>query len=254
MVTARHNVLRANEQYGNIWIRINTGQGDATDVEITGEWAYPDNPGSDVAAIPFMPFMPWEPLPIPKRWFVTEDIIEARKIGIGDELIVMGMFSAHVGTNRNLPIVRSGSIASMPQEPLIDPNTGDEFDAYLAEVRSIGGLSGSPVFVALNPATRLAAEVHEADVGGQNFYLLGLVRGHWDRSAELDFHETELGRLNTGVAMVTPITDLIPILETEEFVEYAKQMDKQHKDSEAYRQAEDTAPEESGSNGTSEFR
>jgi hypothetical protein len=153
---------------------------------------------------------------------------------------VIGLFSSHVGQRRNLPIVRSGNLASMPVEPLIDADTGYEFNAYLAEVRSIGGLSGSPVFVVLNPDTRLIDD--QAAEGTLVVYLLGMVRGHWDRRFELDFHETEFERLNTGIAMVTPITDVLALLEREEFVSYRKDMDRQFDMHEAEGQVKDWAP------------
>jgi hypothetical protein len=253
LVTARHNVEHALREYGNVCIRLNSREGGAADVEIRESWLYPENPGSDIAAMPF-PFQSfgetageyaWEPLPAPTRWFVTNEVIASRGIGIGEDLIVMGLFSSHLGRTRNLPIVRSGNIASMPLEPLVDQDTGDEYNAYLAEVRSVGGLSGSPVFVVLNPATRVHPEDYDKEIGGQVFYLLGLVRGHWNRRAERDFLETERERLNTGIAIVTPITDLLPVLEMEEFVRYRKEMDKYWDENQPDEQVKDSAAPDS---------
>ena len=89
-------------------------------------------PACDLAAIP--PFLSGRArawlLPLPQYWFATQEIIDARGIGPGDDLVVMGLFASHVGRRRNLPIVRTGNIASMPQEPLVDPNTGQSYDAY----------------------------------------------------------------------------------------------------------------------------
>lgn len=235
LVTARHNVLKAQREYGNVWVRINTPDGGAEDLEITARWECPDDAASDIAAVPFSPPFRYEAFPIPVRWFLTDEAVERRKVGVGEELVAVGLFSKHVGEARNLPIVRSGNIASMPQEPLIDAATGKEFHAYLAEVRSIGGLSGSPVFVALNPFVRMNEpdQVGVIDGGGpederdpQVFYLLGLVRGHWDTRMESDYGESESDRLNTGVAMVTPISEVLPLLELEVFVTHRKEIDK----------------------------
>lgn len=234
VVTARHNVLKAQREYGNVWIRVNTPDGGAIDEEVRGPWIYPDDEGVDVAAIPFLPPYKFEALPIPLHWFVTEAVIRKRQIGIGEDLVVLGLFSKHVGKARNLPIVRSGSIASMPHEHLVDEATGNEFHAYLAEVRSIGGLSGSPVFVALNQFSRLLDQTAVIDggdasgisVGAQTFYLLGLIRGHWHTEMWDDYQESEDERLNTGIAMVSPITEVLPLVEREEFVEHRKEVDK----------------------------
>jgi hypothetical protein len=49
------------------------------------------------------------------------------------------------GRHQNVPIVRVGNFASYPAEQI---QTGfGRMDAFLIEARSIGGLSGSPVFV-----------------------------------------------------------------------------------------------------------
>jgi len=219
LVTARHNVLNAQRAYGNVWVRINTPEDDSAEVEIDEPWVFPDDPAVDIAVLPFWPPFQFEPLPIPNHWFVTDAVIEEQGIGIGEDLVVLGLFGSHVGTKRNLPIVRSGNIASMPEEALVDENTGHEYSAYLAEVRSIKGLSGSPVFVAVNQYTRLHLE--QTPHIGQPFYLLGVIRGHWRQQAEADFGEEvdePMGVLNTGIAIVTPITEIVPLFEREEIM------------------------------------
>jgi hypothetical protein len=57
----------------------------------------------------------------------------------------MGLFKSHYGEQRNIPIIRIGNIAALPEEPVQTHYCGPT-DAYLVEVRSIAGLSGSPVF------------------------------------------------------------------------------------------------------------
>ncbi len=80
----------------------------------------------------------------------------------------------------------------MPDEPLLDDD-GNLYEAYLAEVRSIGGLSGSPVFVLMERrkarlrmrpiefSEEIDIEYLDQDfVGAPEAHLLGMVRGHWD--------------------------------------------------------------------------
>jgi hypothetical protein len=50
----------------------------------------------------------------------------------------VGLFSEHQGAERNIPIVRVGNIAAMPEEPVLTTSWG-AIDAYLIEARSIGG-------------------------------------------------------------------------------------------------------------------
>jgi len=108
----------------------------------------------------------------------TREYVKRHDIGPGADLVVVGLFTMHHGTRRNLPIVRRGTLASLPHEPLRD-EAARPFDAYIAEVISIGGLSGSPVFVG---------------IPGGPAYLLGIIRAHWY------LRETHLGlrsRLNS---------------------------------------------------------
>jgi hypothetical protein len=253
LVTAKHNILKAMAAYGNVYVRINDKSGGAIDIEITEPWTYAEAPSCDLAAIPFPSVLAFETtlLPAPEEWFATPDIIASRGVGPGDELVVMGLFANHIGKDRNLPIVRSGNIASMPLEPLSDPNTGEPYEAYLAEVRSIGGLSGSPVFLALNPDTRMRfGDEDHVELGGKPFYLLGLIRGHWKKDTEADFGDEDFGeaepqQLNTGITIVTPITELLNIFKTERFVRYRD--DVERRIGHDHDQVEDFAGEEPSS-------
>ena len=83
--------------------------------------------------------------PLTIEAFATQEVITNQWIGLGDDIFVTGLFTARTGNNRNIPIVRTGIISSMPDEPIRDGEF--ECNAYLAELRSIGGISGSPVFV-----------------------------------------------------------------------------------------------------------
>jgi hypothetical protein len=133
-------------------------------------------------------------------------------------VFVVRLFSRRTGQAQNIPIIRVGNIVAMPEEP-IESATGLQ-EAYLIELLSIGGLSGSPVFAYLGGIRR------EFPIGGEitlttragAIHLLGLVHGHWNlASAErvdavrdaLDGRE----RVNTGIAIVVPITRLLEILD-----------------------------------------
>ena len=57
----------------------------------------------------------------------------------------VGLFTKYFGRSNLIPIVRTGNIAMMPKEKVPLGSFGLT-DAYLIEGRSIGGLSGSPIF------------------------------------------------------------------------------------------------------------
>ncbi|MCH7523058.1 MAG: hypothetical protein IH920_04720, partial [Chloroflexi bacterium] len=138
-------------------------------------------------------------------------------IGIGDELLVTGLLVSHPGTEKNIPIVRSGIIAAMAGDELRDyakNKYGPPYKAHLVELRSTGGLSGSPVFVVIGPARPVimaSSTTWDAagGVGQVSWRLLGLIRGHWftkagkDTSANALYDSDEEG-VNRGIAKVVP--------------------------------------------------
>jgi hypothetical protein len=144
-----------------------------------------------------------------------EELLSARRVGVGDETITCGLFAAHPGEARNYPLVRSGIIAAMPNEPIRTvARDGREFEApaYLIEARSLGGLSGSPVIVMFRSHRHDDGSV--THVGGDSV-LLGLIRGHWDFRAEVPAEEppTEaLAQVHQGIAVVAPAIALLNLL------------------------------------------
>ena len=110
--------------------------------------------------------------PIAITMFANPGIIEAKNLGVGDEVFIAGLFTRAIGQARNLPIIRMGTVAMMPDEKILFHKK--MIDAYLIESRSIGGLSGSPVFIRETISTPVAIDrfkprwppdVHESGTG-----------------------------------------------------------------------------------------
>jgi Trypsin-like peptidase domain len=224
LVTARHCIESA-APYGALYARMNrTENGEAGLVELEPSWTYHDDETNDVAVLHFAP-RGFRIVVVERESLATADVIENESIGIGEELMVVGLFTRRHGRTANRPIVRAGIIAAMPDEPLEDHRSGLPYDAYLAEVRSIGGLSGSPVWVVINPArfhqSRLEHRLH--------FYLLGLIRGHWPKKEEWlsDSSGPEQDSLNTGIAIVTPIQKALDIIDSEESAKERRRVDRE---------------------------
>ncbi len=222
LVTARH-ILKYAEDKGHkdLYVRLNTKAGGADYVLLDDNWVVRTNDAIDVAVLPFLPLLEkFQYAVLPEKMIATDHMIEHNSIGIGDELFVVGLFSHRHGHRRNIPILRTGIIASMPDEPFIE-DTGELYDAYLVEMRSIGGLSGSPVFVYLDKTRPYS---YAATLNGSQdwvFFLIGLIRGHWSlekRSAAIDTtgeegdEQDEVERLNTGIAQITPAQEILNLL------------------------------------------
>lgn len=160
--------------------------------------------------------------------FVTPQTIQAANLGIGDEVFLSGLFTEVTETTKNIPVVRIGNLAMMPGEK-IPYKDGRLIDAYLVESRSIGGLSGSPVFVrqtvmmqGLRPAIRLNSSAHIAPrdlsavmAGVGRIFFLGSMIGHWDAPTGFHYPET----VNMGISPVVPAHKIREIIEQAELQE-----------------------------------
>src|ERR1700682_1787347 len=90
---------------------------------------------------------------VARECLVSKAFIEKHGIGVGDDILMIGRFINREGKQRNSPTARFGHISQMMGDPISVDIAGKEHvqkDAILAEVRSIGGYSGSPVFVLPN--------------------------------------------------------------------------------------------------------
>jgi hypothetical protein len=128
----------------------------------------------------------------------------------GDEVFITGLFANYAGKLRNVPIVQVGNLAAYPEERIRVRLFG-EMDVYLIEARSIGGLSGSPVFY--NPGRVRVKNGAPLFATGLPFNFMGIINGHYRRDLETDDPDAEGGgeveALNTGIAIVVPVGKIL---------------------------------------------
>jgi hypothetical protein len=196
----------------NIWFVANNKSGGVSTIKHSGastnehqfEWFYhPTDPHADVAVVNIAIDPALDIVCVPLDLFVNPAIVAQRGIGVGDEVFTVGLFSHAPGRSRNMPIVRYGTIAMLPDEEIY---VGSGFtSAHLIEARSIGGLSGSPVFVRETRGLSLPDRSHLQGIGNQ--YFLGLMYGHWDMDESQmnkPLANTCLRGVNMGIAIVVP--------------------------------------------------
>jgi hypothetical protein len=219
-VTARHVIANIHKHSRDLKIilRINKHDGSFENIETDFyRWQYhPDDNTVDVAVLPYFPSPRiFDVVTIHFESAVTQPAIKQANIGIGDEVFITGLFTQHSGIKRNLPIIRVGNIAMMSEEGVSTEIFG-KIEAYLIEARSIGGLSGSPVFVQ-------KSGVQLPEGGGvifdnERFHWLGLIHGHWDikstaqDEAIVDGTLASEGKVNMGIAIVVPATKILEVL------------------------------------------
>jgi len=225
LVTAKHNIMRIIEKGvdDRVYLRCNFKNKPAdnipTDID---KWVFhPFDSNADVAVFPLIPLgKEVDYLAYPLTSAATAHWMEEEKVGIGDEVFLIGLFVFHKGTKKNIPIIRIGNIAAMPEE-LVKTKLG-ETEAYLVESRSLGGLSGSPVFVHLGSTRYRDGTLWAANE--YMFRLLGLMHGHWGvDDLDIDvFTEDDQGKINAGIAIVTPIDKVIEVIQQSKLTELKK--------------------------------
>jgi hypothetical protein len=184
----------------------------------------------DVAVCPFgVPNIKlFDARAINEKSFASDSRIYDYGIGLGDEIFVVGLFTRYFGSSKIIPIVRTGNIAMMPTDKVPVKHFG-EIDAYLAESRSIGGLSGSPVFV--RATIHLPTETTEGEPavisGLGSTHFLGLMHGHWE--LPLDISNVEQAEaVNMGISIIIPAKKILEVLYHPELIEMRKKAKEKH--------------------------
>jgi hypothetical protein len=223
LVTAEHVISRIVDNKWQIWCRANLMDGDAKEFVLPSDgWTFHPDHSTDVAVCPFNPNaynIDYVSYAVNGQFSIsaTADVLRAEKIGLGEEIFIVGLFRNHHGTNRNVPIIRVGNISMMKGEPVFTKYVGYT-DAYLVEARSIGGLSGSPVFVSMPPFRVVDGVVTTTE--GLQYYLLGLMHGHFDipnlnEDTAIDGDAANGASINTGIGIVIPVEKIIETLNHE---------------------------------------
>jgi hypothetical protein len=230
LVTANHV---ANAVDGApFWIRMNRRSGEAVEVAVNEsgniKWfRHSKGESIDVALCELsFPSTDFAILSVTTDAFLTSKLAEESHIGAGDEVLVTGLFTKIKGDERNIPIVRTGNLAMAPNAPIVPTSLGD-IEAYLIEVKSLGGISGSPVFIRqtidipglFKWGTNIPAT---AQAYSNVIYLLGLAHGHWNIDAE-EINNPTIEHVregfNVGLAIVVPASHILEILNNQELID-----------------------------------
>ncbi len=215
IVTARHVIDWIALE--NVHVRVNSANGKTITFPTSKkDWAFhPADKFGDFVDVAVMPTkiratdFDYLMLPI-EEMMVTEAIVQDQDIGIGDDIFYTGLFTNHFGDAKNVPIVRFGNISAVSDEPF--KTQYGYIHGYLVETHSIGGSSGSPVFVSI-PPLKVSNGVIKASQK-KTSYFLGLLCGTWTvenpNDAVSDTDEKEVTpRSVTGISIVVPADRII---------------------------------------------
>lgn len=220
----------------NAW-EVGVGAQDIPLSEKTPWYRHPSDEDADALRVD-LAVRPWDACheeynygALPKAMFATDEVINKLDIygthlGVGDEVFIIGLFTKVTGRRINMPIVRIGNVAMMPEEPI--PTELGDMDVYLIEARSIGGLSGSPCFIRYTP-----------EIDSANFYLFGLMHGHWqipvgaisdvatDAAKDGAMSGAQHEAVNMGIGIVVPAKRILETLYHPDLIAARARMDRE---------------------------
>lgn len=244
-VTNSHIVSEA----GSSVLRVNTRDGGLDVIAVPSEAWVPHPDGDDLAVAPItIAASAHRHKAVDARSALVKRE-ESAWYAVGSDTAMVGRFVNHEGKQRNLPTVRFGHVAMLPWEP-VKPDGGRlPQESFLVEEHSIGGYSGSPVFVyhVFPEHTVQLSDFDPATIEAPPFAygmvvkLLGINWGHIrDKGPVLEANGSKASdnthvELRTGMATVLPAWKLHELLfECEEVVQMREQAERewinQHKD------------------------
>ena len=209
---------------GHWTIRLNSKDGGLSFVD-TDDTQWISHPTSDLAVCPMRLSQDVQKFKfVTGDWLLRDEWQRNLDIGPGDPCFTIGRFVGHDGKQQNSPTVRFGQIAQSNIEPVFVDNKTQ--NCFLVESRSIGGFSGSPVFVYLDSAY-YRPSVSGVGPDGKSLYqgafptgpwLLGInfaMVPLWEHVQNAQGEPLGTGMrvpMNTGVMGVVPASHLIEMM------------------------------------------
>jgi len=240
IVTAKHVVAEQHRVVGRFSPREGSRPLEVTydldELRRVGDfWVHPDR-GVDIAIFRTLHYREANQLAIDLSSLATKEILGSYPIHVGDNVIFPSLLVNFMGTARNYPVVRKGSIALMPDEKVpMRYQSGKEVvvtqqEVILLNATATPGASGSPVFL---------APESEFKVGGlalstrERFpFLLGVIHGFYAAlPREIIENNGAAARgffsENSGIAIVFPASRIREIMESDGFKSRIKQLGAQ---------------------------
>jgi hypothetical protein len=197
VVTAAHvvkdrgtRVLRVNDKRGDGW------EPYPVDAE---KWILDEE--NDLAVLPVeRTFLDYDVDCFPAERIITEPLFDEEGFGPGDDVVMVGRFREYGGTARNYPSVRFGNISNLPHEDIKLEHSNRP--AFLVEMRSRGGFSGSPVYIFQSYLAGVPLDLSGIDETGRGIfgtlrvksepYLLGVDLGQFPTWLEVSTKPKEI--------------------------------------------------------------
>jgi hypothetical protein len=161
LVTTQHIAVKVDDAPFGIRINKKDGTSDTFHVDLEmqeSSWFYhTEDETVDLAVLPISGSLNEQGFDcrhISTTMLISKEKSQELGIGTGNLCYAVGLFRLMSGVTRNLPIVHTGNIATMPSDERIpvenwmNPGGPTKYvEGYLVELQNLKGLSGAPVFV-----------------------------------------------------------------------------------------------------------
>lgn len=213
-VTNKHVV----KDSGCTFIRYNTWPDGCDVLDATGSWVWDKDDDLAVALVELPYWSSYITVDL-DSFSVTPEKIDEYNIGLGDDVFMLSRLIGNEGKGRNMPVLRFGNISRMPSEDEPVMIKGRKQEAYLVEMHSISGHSGSPVFFFVPMHNVPEGNMKERRGWGIGPRLLGVDCAHLN---DISLVQTEKGidhpellhvKANSGMAVVIPVWRLRKLLD-----------------------------------------
>ena len=170
--------------------------------------------------------------PFPLELIASKEKFRAEAIRTTDQVIFPGLLVHFMGDSRNYPIVRTGSIALIPDEEIpLRYRIGSKLmvtrqEAILLDGTAVQGESGSPVFLSPTPRQKGNTLV----MSGTTPLLLGVLHGFYNapprETQNIPANASQTFSENANIAIVFPSWKLLEILHLKALVSRMEQIAK----------------------------
>lgn len=237
VVTAKHVVAGRSSVIARYSLKGDSGtqqvRYDLDDMKANNDYWEHDDDGVDVVVFRTPVLERFAIKTIPIELVASKEVFSEEDIKVTDRVIFPSLLVGFMGSSKNYPVVRGGTIALIPEEPVPltipygDRSVNTKQEVILVDGTAVPGASGSPVF--LMPGPRIVS--NSLRLGAQKAWLLGVIQGFYMAypRALVEMRTTESKPAfmeNSGIALVFPSWRLLEILESKSLKKRISELDR----------------------------
>lgn len=207
LITCKHVVKSYADKNRKIYMRLNrTDKDNVAYIELSNDWMYHIDQCVDLAVLPWK-----QPVSAPpcsliavgmQHVLLSDEILNEANFGLyeGWGVFFFGLFPQYMGIHHNFPIMRTGKIALIPNEPVYGEYGLSQY--IFVECQVYPGNSGSPLFMEFEYK------------GKSELHVLGLVSAFYpDDKYSYKISNRTIGlQTHTGISLAIPYNKIREVI------------------------------------------